>query len=294
MDTDPLQNQVVSRLVTWAAGRPDVRAVLLTSTRAKPGTVETLSDYDVVVVVDDIQLYAVDRTWLGAFGEVLVMYQDPVQDPHGLGFGQFGTVTQFADGLHIDFTLWPVGLLRQIVTARLLPGDLDDGYQVLYDPDGLAARLHAPTYRVFVPRPPTAAAFAQWVEEFYSDVPYVAKCLWRDELLPARWCLDFDMKHVYLRQMLEWQVATETGWAAPAGGMGKGLKRRLDPELWQALEATYVDGRISANWQSLFDTLALFRRAGQQVAERLGYTFPIDLDERVAALARRIQNLAKA
>ena len=53
MDTDPLQNQVVSRLVTWAAGRPDVRAVLLTSTRAKPGPVDALSDYDVVVVVDD-------------------------------------------------------------------------------------------------------------------------------------------------------------------------------------------------------------------------------------------------
>ncbi len=283
MDADPRQNQVVSRLVTWAGRRPDVRAVLLTSTRAKPGAVDALSDYDVVVVVDDIRPYAVDRGWLGAFGEVLVMYQDPVQDPHGLGFGQFGTVTQFADGLHIDFTLWPVGLVRHSVRAGLLPGDLDDGYQVLYDPEGLAAGLRAPT----------AAAFAQWVEEFYSDVPYVAKCLWRDELLPARWCLNFDMKHVYLRQMLEWQVATETGWTAPAGVMGKGLKRRLDPELWQALEATYVDGRISANWRSLFDTLALFRRVGQQVAERLGYTFPIDLDERVTDLARRIQSLAK-
>jgi hypothetical protein len=34
------------------------------------------------------------------------------------------------------------------------------------------------------------------IQDFFSDAPYVAKCLWRDELLPAKWCLDYDMKYI--------------------------------------------------------------------------------------------------
>ena len=49
IDDDP----VLKRLIAWAVARPDVRAVWLTSTRARPGAaVDDLSDYDVVVAVD--------------------------------------------------------------------------------------------------------------------------------------------------------------------------------------------------------------------------------------------------
>ena len=46
---------VLDRLVKWAGQRDSVRAMLLTSTRAVPNaTVDDLSDYDVVLVVEDI------------------------------------------------------------------------------------------------------------------------------------------------------------------------------------------------------------------------------------------------
>lgn len=289
--SDTQADPVLAALVRWAEKRPDVSAAWVTSTRAKTGAADPLSDYDVVLVVEHIHPYAADRAWLSAFGEVLVVYQDPLQEPYGTGFETFGIVTQYVDGLHIDFTLWPTALLRHVVDAGLLPGDLDDGYRVLFDRDSLAARLPPPTYHVYVPQRPSAGAFAKWVEEFYSDVPFVAKQLWRCELLPARWCLDADMKHVYLRQMLEWHAASESGWARPVGWLGKGLKKRLAPELWAALEETYVDARVSSNWQALFDTLDLFRAAGLQVAERLGYPYPLSLHERLTALAREIQAL---
>ena len=122
-------------------------------------------------------------------------------------------------------------------------------------------------------------------------MPFVAKQLWRGELLPARWCLDADMRHVYLRQMLEWHAATESGWNKPTGWLGKGLKCCVAPEFWKALEATFVDARLTSNWQALFDTLDLFQAAGIEVAERLGYAYPLSLHERMTAFARRIQSL---
>jgi Streptomycin adenylyltransferase len=76
------------------------------------------------------------------------------------------------------------------------------------------------------------------INDFFSDAPFVAKCLWRDELLPAKWCLDFDMKHLDLHRMLEWRMERDHGWSMPAGNLGKGLKKRLPRQIWSQLEET--------------------------------------------------------
>src|SRR5690606_23911145 len=110
------------------------------------------------------------------------------------------------------------------------------------------------------------------IEEFLSDVPYVAKFLWRDELLPAKWCLDTDMKHKYLRRVLEWRAAIDSGWSRPvSGALGKGLKKGLSPEVWSRLEATYTGADLAENWEALFRTVALFGEAAGDVARHLGY-----------------------
>lgn len=44
-------------------------------------------------------------------------------------------VTQYENGLKIDFSLWPVELLQQVVADPKLPNELDAGYQVLLDKD---------------------------------------------------------------------------------------------------------------------------------------------------------------
>ena len=145
-------DDVIRRLVRWADRQAAVRAVLLTSTRAIPhAAVDAFSDYDVVLVVRDIHPFVADRNWLRDFGEVLVAYWDPVHpDPdHGLERG--ANVVQYTDGLKIDFTLWPVALLERIARAEALPADLDAGYRVLADKDGLTTTLRPPTYQACIP-----------------------------------------------------------------------------------------------------------------------------------------------
>jgi aminoglycoside 6-adenylyltransferase len=291
MDQTHHLDEGTRRLINWAAARPDVRAVLLTSTRARPhGTVDRFSDYDPILVVEEIEPYVADRRWIADFGEVLVTYWDPVYLAPGYDLETGGNVIQYADGLKIDFTLWPVALLRQIAAEPELPPELDAGYAVLLDKDRLTSSLQPPTYRGYVPVPPAEDEFQRWTEEFLSNVPYVAKFLWRDELLPAKWCLDTDMKHKYLRRVLEWRAAIDSGWSQPvSGALGKGLMKRLPPELGSALEATYVGPGLDENWEALYQTIALFRKAASDVAEHLGYTYPRELEERVVRYARMIQ-----
>jgi aminoglycoside 6-adenylyltransferase len=279
-------------ITEWARGRDTIRAVLLTSTRAIPNArVDALSDYDVILVVEDIHPFAADRAWINDFGAVLVVYWDAIQPDPDVGIDYIANVTQYADGLKIDFTLWPIALFQQIVAAPALPAELDAGYRVLLDKDHLTATLRAPTARAYIPARPTNAEFQTWINDFWSDPPYVAKCLWRDELLPAKWCLDEDMKHIYLRQLLEWQIEIEHGWSLPTGFLGKGLKKHLSPATWAQLEASYAGAGLAENWVALANTMALFRQVAIQVGAQLGYAYPHDLDRRVSEYVEQIKRM---
>ncbi len=292
MTNRQLAHDPVSILIQWATAHDSIRAMLLTSTQAIPNAArDVLSDYDVILVVQDIHPFVTDRTWLNDFGETLIVYWDPIY-PHPIfGIEQCGNVTQYVDGLKIDFTLWPVTLFQRIAAAPTLPAELDAGYRVLLDKDQLATNLCPATGMAYVPKPPTFEMYQTLINDFLSDAPYVAKCLWRDELLPAKWCLDCDMKHTYLRQLLEWRVEIDYGWSAPTGFLGKGLKKRLPPDIWALVELTYAGARLADNWEALTHTLDLFRRVAVEVGDRLGYAYPHDLHQRICAYVEQIRQL---
>lgn len=283
---------LIPTLIQWATARDLIRAMLLTSTRAIPNApVDVLSDYDVILIVKDIHLLVADRTWLNSFGEVLVVYWDPIQPHPAFGIEQCGNVTQYADGLKVDFTLWPVELFQQIVAAPVLDAELDAGYRVLLDKDRLTKTMPPPTYTAYLPKPPSLATYQATINDFLTDAPYVAKCLWRDELFPAKWCLDYDMKQIYLRQMLEWRIGIAYGWSVALGSLGKGLKKCLPPDLWAQVEQAYAGAAIADNWTALAHTMTLFRQVAQEVGAHLGYVYPDELHQRVQAYVEQLKQL---
>ncbi len=287
-----MTSDATAQLVDWATAASAIRAALLTSTRAVPtAPVDQLSDYDVILVVDEIDPWVTDRGWLNDFGQVLVVYWDRMHPDPNFGIEVSGNVTQYADGLKIDFSLWPVKLLEQIVASQRLSAELDAGYRILLDKDGLTAKLPPPTYRAYLPKPPTEAEYQIWINDFLTDAPYVAKCLWRDELFPAKWCLDYDMKHVYLLKMLAWRVGVAHDWAVPVGSLGKELKKRLPPALWPAVELCFAGADLADNWTALDNTMTLFRQVAVAVGDALGYAYPYELHDRVAAYVAQIRQL---
>lgn len=279
-------DEVIGNLIQWAEQCDDIRAMLLTSTRAIPGGhVDVLSDYDVILVVRDIRPFHADRTWLDTFGEVLVAYWDPIHRDPDSGHDRAGNVVQYTRKLKIDFGLWPIGLLEWTAQQSALPAELDAGYLILLDKDDLTRSMRKPTWTGYIPSPPDEATYQNCVNDFFIGVPYVAKCLLRDEVLPAKWCLDYDMRYVYLLPMLEWRMECDNDWSVSPGINGKGLKHRLPPATWAELEGTYAGAEIEGNWESLFRMVALFRRVASEVGTHLGYTYPIELDSRVTAHA---------
>lgn len=161
MATERYDGPTIQRLTAWAADRDAVRA-MLPSTRAVPGaTFDDLSDSDVILVVRDVAPFQADRSWVDHFGEVLVAYWDPFNGDRDFDHDRdhCGNVVQYADGLKIDFTLWPVSHLAAIAGRTVLPAELDAGYRVLLDKDGVATELPAPTHVAYLPVAPDEATF---------------------------------------------------------------------------------------------------------------------------------------
>ena len=235
------QRDTVAVLVAWASRRPDVRVVLITSNRAIPDAkLDAYSDFDIILVVSDVESLVTDKRWVSDFGEVLVAYWDPPETDPETGSVSVGSITQFVSGLKIDITLWSRERLQDVVTAPKLLDELDAGYRVLVDKDNLASALRQPTYAAYIPTAPGEETFLRLIGDFFIGPPYVAKSLLRDELLPAKWVLDFDMRHNYFVPMLEWRVECDRDWSLKPGSLGKGLKSQLPGSLWSEFEATLL------------------------------------------------------
>jgi aminoglycoside 6-adenylyltransferase len=292
MDNAFKEDVVIQSLIRWGEQRSSVRAMILTSTRANPDAPKDIfSDYDVIVVVKTIQPYLKQDAWLEDFGRVLVVYRDPVRQEYG--HDRFARITQYEDGTKIDFTVWPVESLLAAVQDEQLVDNLDVGYAVLLDKDGLTNRLKAPTHKAHIPTPPNNEAYQSLIEVFFHEATYVAKNIWRDELLPAKYNFDYVMKHKKLRQMLEWRIEIDHNWSLKPGAYGKGLNKHLPPEIWAELKNTYVGSGWEENWQALFAAIDLFRKVAIQVGQHFGYAYPHVLDRRVLIYLRKVKDLSR-
>ena len=284
------EQEIIERLIQWAEHQPLVRATLLTSSRAIPqAPVDVFSDYDAILAVLDVQPFYEDRAWLEDFGAVLALYRDPIILDGGLQRSAY--VTQYENGLKIDFSLWPVELLQRVVADPQLPDELDAGYLVLLDKDHLTDGLKPPTYAAYIPTTPTETEYQTVVEVFFLEATYVAKLLWRDDLMAAKHILDHFMKQEHLRPILEWRLEIDHQWSVKPNPYGRRLKKWLRPDLWAELESTYTGAGLEANWEAMFRTIALFRQVAIEVGDRLGYSYPHDLDRRTVAYLQKVKNL---
>jgi aminoglycoside 6-adenylyltransferase len=281
METRPQEAEVLGKLAAWAEAQPAIRAMILTSSRARPGgPVDWLSDYDIILAVTEAERFGWEDAWLSDYGEPMVRWGD---ESALCGLTTYFRSVIYTDSVKIDYTLWPDALLERVAEQAALSEALDEGYRVLLDKEGRTASWKPPTHRAFIPARPTAAEYLAVVEEFWWTTTYVAKSLWRDELVFARWVLEEDIKNGEMRRLLEWRLEMDHDWSIRPGVCGRGLKRLLPPDIWAELTSTYVGPEIEANWAALFRTTTLFRRIAREVAGALGFIYPQQMDDQVSA-----------
>lgn len=256
-----------------------VRAVYLNGSRANPDAPrDMLQDYDIVFVVNDIQPFLEDRTWLDTFGELAIL-QEPDRStlfpPCRTPGEAYGFLMQFADGTRIDLSIE-----ISKVTA--------EGYQSdpltlsLLDKDGLLPPLPPPSDEMYHVQRPAAAQYRDCCNEFWWITLYVAKGLYRGELLYALEHLNEYLRPMLL-MMLSWQAGIATGFACSAGKCYKYLPGLLSSEDAAALLRTWPTADRPAIEAALREMTELFRRSALAVAQGLGFAYDRREDEGASA-----------
>ncbi len=275
-------------LITDVANADErIRAAVLSGSRTNPSvSQDPFQDFDVVYVVTDVAPFVADPSWINRFGERIIF-----QTPDAMGSPQpeekdtFSYLMQFADGSRIDPTFAPA--------ARIDPLMFDSLSVPLLDKDDLLPPLSPPSDRDYLPEVPTAKAFEDCCNEFWWVCPYVAKGLWRSQIVYARYCHDTFIRP-QLMAMLTWYVGVHTDFSHNTVAFGKYLPCELEPELRSLLLAIYADADEAHNWDALMATCALFRPITTQVARHFGFAYLHGDDQRVSAHLLYVRALPKS
>lgn len=281
------QKQLLARIETWAATRPDILGLVLTGSYAQDGaTTDELSDIDIEVIAEDFDRLLREEDWWRAFGDVWTSQVLPAFAAAPTQRYPMLHVT-FSGGVKVDFTLIDRLRITEMVEEGALDRVYERGYRVLFDREGLATGLPVAGGRPPVPSTVPATEFTTVVQAFWYEAPLVAKYLVRGELWEAK-LRDWTMKSMLLR-MMEWHAAALRGHVADGYHRGRQLREWLDPQTWA--EAQPVFGHLDADdsWRALNATMALFGRLGGETARALRLWYPAQLDHtirtHIAALA---------
>lgn len=243
---------------------------------------DPFQDYDIVYFVTDMDSFINRVDWIKVFGELIIMQRPDHSVLYPSNRDQYAYLMLFTDGNRIDLTLWPVEKSNEWIQDDKLA-------KVLLDKDHIFPKLPSPTDEDYWVKKPSQQVFNDCTNEFWWVSTYVAKGLWRNEILYA-------MDHLQiirsmLLKMLEWKVGIETNFTVSIGKNGKYLERYLEKDIWNTLLNTYPKGNIDNIWDALLPMTNLFEELTLEVANRLQFNYSFTEVKKVQAYLKHVQTI---
>ena len=257
-------------LILQIADTLKVEAIALSGSRTNPQSVkDEFQDYDVVYIVDDLEDLISDLSWLNQFGNRLISQHNVVDHRHLY-------LMLFEDGNRIDLTLCPKEYIQEWV-------DSEANFEVIKDDKGLF-ESYLPSPKHYWICPPTEEEFAASYNEFWWVLAYVVKAIRRNQLIYAT-------DHLYgicqqeLLKVLAWLVTSDRG-VVDIGKNYKHLFQYLPAGQEKEFSALLDLSSIDKITQSLFATMGLFNREAQILAQKMGFTYDMEVAEKMTSYAK--------
>ena len=257
-------------LILQTAKTLKVNAVAMSGSRTNPNAPkDEFQDYDVVYIVEDLDALVADLSWLEQFGNRLI------EQYNVLGHRRLYLML-FEGGNRIDLTLCPKDHIQEWV-------DSEADYTVLKDEKGLFESYTTSPERYWT-SPASEIDFEKACNEFWWVSAYVVKGICRKQLLYAT-------DHLYgicqqeLLKILAWQVASDRG-TVDIGKNYKYLFQYLPTEKEKEFSALLDFSSVEKLTQSLFDTMQLFHREAQILAQKMGFAYDKEVAEKMIEYAK--------
>ena len=257
-------------LILQIADTLEVEAIALSGSRTNPQVPkDEFQDYDVVYIVENLNDLLSDLSWLDQFGMRLI------EQHNVLGHRRLYLML-FEDGNRIDLTLCPKESIQEWV-------DSEANFEVIKDDKGLF-EAYQPNSKRYWTAPPTEEEFAASCNEFWWVSAYVVKGICRKQVIYAT-------DHLYgicqqeLLKILAWQVASDKG-KIYIGKNYKYLFQYLPAEQEKEFSALLDLSSFDKITQSLFSTMKGFDREAQFLAQKMGFTYDMEVAEKITSYAK--------
>ncbi|MBA4538143.1 aminoglycoside 6-adenylyltransferase [Bacillus aquiflavi] len=278
------EQEIIDLILSVAKKDKRIRAVWMSGSRTNPNVPQDpFRDYDLVYLVTDMQSFIDDPNWIDVFGERIMMQtpETSVLYPPELD-GRFPYLMLFTDGNRIDLTLICLEEGKKYCQEDKLT-------VIILDKDDILPSIPSPTDKDYWVKTPSAHLFSDCCNEFWWVSTYVAKGLWRQEMIYA-----YDHLNIVrsmLIKMLEWRIGIERNFSLSIGKNGKYLKRYLNKETWESLLSTYPNGDEAHVWNALFLMTEVFEQVAVEVAEELQFNYPLEEWRKVKQYLHHVRTL---
>ena len=267
-----------------------IRAVIMNGSRTNPNAPKDIfQDYDIVYLVTETESFIQDKGWISIFGEPLIIQFPDELDRIAGGETQFercyGYLMQFADGNRIDLHIQTFDLVMEEMKSDKLT-------IVLLDKDNVLPKIPAATDEDHWVKKPNQDLFSRCCNEYWWVVLYVAKGLWRNEILYSFDCLNYWVRP-QLFDMISWYVGIQTNFSCSVGKSGKYLDKYLPRDIWKRYLQTYPTADIDSFWDSILVMSELFEEIALNVGKEFGFTYNHEEAQKSKAFAQHIRFLPK-
>lgn len=285
--------QIEANVRAWLPTRPDIRAAVVIGSHGRTGAyaADSSADYDLLLVTTAPDSFK-QMEWLSSFGRVVSAVFDPndhVAFAYSLDF-----FTVYAGGRGVDISVLPYDYAQRLISdpaarekdfVRLITPLVASGVRPLFDPEQLMPQL-AEAFGAPAPfEPPSEAAFADFVENFWQRVVRIAKKVRAGHLYIARrWCAG---QADDVMQLAEWHAHLVRDLPASTWYRDKYLERWADPRVIATLPHLYPHYNAGDIQDALFAMMDLFRVLALETAARLGYRYPHTGDTEISAWSKQ-------
>ncbi|GGA72573.1 aminoglycoside 6-adenylyltransferase [Ornithinibacillus halotolerans] len=229
---------------------------------------DNFQDYDISFFVTDMDSLKENETWLESFGTVIFMQKPEDMELYEPELGTWYSYLMYlSDGNKVDLTLIPLDEIDSYFKQS------DGLVEVLIDKDNRVKGKTEATDEKYWVKMPTEQEFIDCCNEFWHVTAYVAKGLYRKEILFA---LDHfnEIVRPELLRMISWEVGCREGFTFSLGKNYKFLDKYLEEEDFNRILDTFSLQGYEETWRSLKLCCQLFISYSKKVAQKLEYSYP--------------------
>lgn len=229
---------------------------------------DDFQDYDITFFVTDMEFYKRNDDWLNKFGELLFLQKPENMELYPSELGSwYSYLMYFKDGIKIDLTLIPLEEIEHYFSES------DGLVKLLIDKDNRISNKIVTSDERYWIKKPSEREFIDCCNEFWSVSTYVAKGLYRKEILYAIDHFNQILRPELLR-MMSWKIGLRKGFNFSLGKYYKFIDQHISKEVFDRLLSTFSLVGYKETWQSFQICCDMFRQYSKKVAFELEYHYP--------------------